>query len=507
MPQILSPLLVETPSVSNVVVTILPSGDSTGATDVTNINNVLTAGGQVNLVYTGSSNPYYINAPLTPTSGSSIRGRAPWMASAIDNYGAGSGGSGGSVIKVVSSFSGTAAIKMYNTTSTQYYGVSLVDFTLDGSVMTAGYGIQAHGAWGACIMRGVAVNSVWSDALHFETDTGVGKNPDDWFIDNCKFSYTAGYGVYADNLPDSWFVNCESSANSSDNWNIAFSLNTHFIGCKGEGSTGGAGFHFTGQGGAGRALNLIGCTTHANNKDGFLFDNSASGSGGRYILSGCYAIGDGLAGGTTYAGYRANGSLNVVMASNCYAQGAAYGASQTSTSAGMTFTGSDLSGTTASTHDDASNTVALLNLVPVNVTSVPIANGGTGATTASAALTALGGAALAGTTMTGYLAPAVTALTDGSSVSINAANGNVFTWALGGSSHTLGAPSNPVNGQQIVIDIAYSGAFTPLFNAAFLFGADGQPTWTSTSGKTDAVAFRYSTAKSGWLCQGWKLGF
>jgi hypothetical protein len=114
---------------------------------------------------------------------------------------------------------------------------------------------------------------------------------------------------------------------------------------------------------------------------------------------------------------------------------------------------------------------------------------------------------LTGLTLSGALSPAVVALTDGSSVAIDVSQGNVFTWSLGASSHTLAAPSNPTNGQQIVIDIAYSGAFTPLFNAAFLFGADGQPTWTSTSGKTDAVAFRYSTLKSGWLCQGWKLGF
>lgn len=120
---------------------------------------------------------------------------------------------------------------------------------------------------------------------------------------------------------------------------------------------------------------------------------------------------------------------------------------------------------------------------------------------------AVTGASFTGGTLTSYLAPAVAALTDGTSVALNAALGNMFTWGLGGASHTLGAPSNPVNGQQIVIDIAYSGTFTPLFNAAFLFGTDGAPTWTSTSGKTDTVAFRYSSAKSGWLCQGWKLGY
>jgi hypothetical protein len=117
-----------------------------------------------------------------------------------------------------------------------------------------------------------------------------------------------------------------------------------------------------------------------------------------------------------------------------------------------------------------------------------------------------GTAMASGTTMTGYLAPAVTALSDGTSVAINAANGNVFTWSLGAASHTLSAPTNPVNGQVITIDIAYSGSYTPLFNAIYDFGTPGAPTWTASSGKTDSVSFRYSALKTEWLYQGSVLG-
>lgn len=102
------------------------------------------------------------------------------------------------------------------------------------------------------------------------------------------------------------------------------------------------------------------------------------------------------------------------------------------------------------------------------------------------------------------------ALTDGSSVPINAAAGNVFDWPLGGSSHTLAAPSNPADGMVIVIRIAYSGSFTPLFNSVFDFGS-ATPSWTSTNGKSDEAGFRYdAAANSGggkWRFQGMGSGF
>jgi hypothetical protein len=109
--------------------------------------------------------------------------------------------------------------------------------------------------------------------------------------------------------------------------------------------------------------------------------------------------------------------------------------------------------------------------------------------------------------MVQYLAPKVVTLTDGASVPVDASLANVFEWSLGASGHTLSNPTNPVSGEVITIDIAYSGAFTPLFGNAYLFGTDGPPTWTSVNGKLDTVAFRYSAVKAAWLCLGWKLGY
>jgi hypothetical protein len=187
------------------------------------------------------------------------------------------------------------------------------------------------------------------------------------------------------------------------------------------------------------------------------------------------------------------------------------------------------------------NTISLSN-------PVTIALGGTGQATQQAALDALAGAVTSGQVLRGNgthvqlaalqasdvptlnqnttgtaanftgaatiparIAPHVATLTDGASVALDASLGNVFRWSLGAGSHTLAAPSNPVDGQMIRVRIIYGGSFTPLFNAAYEFGTDGQPSWSAASGKIDEVGFSYdadANAGSGaWTCSGWKLGY
>jgi hypothetical protein len=127
-----------------------------------------------------------------------------------------------------------------------------------------------------------------------------------------------------------------------------------------------------------------------------------------------------------------------------------------------------------------------------------------------AALTGITAPQVGGGAFPAYVAPHVVTLTDGSSVALDASAGNDFRWSLGGSSHTLAAPSNPVNGQSITIAVKYTGSFTPLFNAVFDFGSAGQPAWTAASGKTDYAGFRYDSALNAaagaWAYMGSVLG-
>lgn len=139
---------------------------------------------------------------------------------------------------------------------------------------------------------------------------------------------------------------------------------------------------------------------------------------------------------------------------------------------------------------------------------------GTAATQASTAFDTSGAAAaaqsaaeaaslpLAGGTMTGPLAPKVVALTDASTVTVNAAAGNVFTLLTTsgvGSTRAIGAPSSPVDGQVIrfrITQAASGGPYAVTWNAAYDFGSGSAPTLTTTASKTDIVAFEYAATNS-----------
>jgi hypothetical protein len=348
---------------------LAPSDDSSGNTDASNINGLLAQGSPVFLL---PGEKYFINQPINKwQDGSFLCGFQNWSASPFDNYGAGAqpATEGGAEIFLVPAFeTGHYAFEMTNSTAGKQYfgvdicGVNIYCWDLSGSSVVGG--ILADGAWGACFLRGVGIIGPTNDCLHLQVDGTTGKVPDDWQVTDCKFSASFGKGVYADNIPDSWFDNCEASGNSVDQWHIANSTNTRFSNCKAENGASAAGWHFTGMG-AGNVVALANCTSQLNNQDGWLFDNIAAGGLGTYVLTGCRSLNDDQAASATYAGFRDNGCLSRIMGAGCIATGASYGAYEGGTAYGMCFTGSFFTGTTAATHDDGTNTHALVNQSPV----------------------------------------------------------------------------------------------------------------------------------------------
>ena len=117
----------------------------------------------------------------------------------------------------------------------------------------------------------------------------------------------------------------------------------------------------------------------------------------------------------------------------------------------------------------------------------------------------------AGGTMTGWLAPAVSALTfvGSGTTLVNAALGNAFNLTLTASTTTLGAPSNPVDGQVIRIRVTQGagGSFTLAYGTAYDFGAAGAPTLSTAAGKVDILGFEYVASISKWCYLGSGLGF
>lgn len=90
-------------------------------------------------------------------------------------------------------------------------------------------------------------------------------------------------------------------------------------------------------------------------------------------------------------------------------------------------------------------------------------------------------------------------LVDGTTVDIDCSEGNSFTLTLGGD-RTINAPTNPLDGQTIVIDLVQdaTGTRTVTWNAIFLWPSGTAPTLTTTPLATDIVTGKYNSTTAAW---------
>jgi hypothetical protein len=357
-----------------------PSGDHSGATDTVIINEALNHYPIVRLLPGNFTNnpvtptgPWYINAPIVVPSNTRLTGDWYWQAVDTDNYSAGYLNTGGVLIIPIPDFKGPAAIQLSNDSTLQQGPQVLEGFTIEGNELTPGsgvHGILIEGAVGAGFIQGVTVHRPDGDCLHVATNQSTGYVPDDWQISFCKFSGSRNNrGVYLSELADSWFVACESSENYGDNWYCNYGTNTRFLGCKGENSATGNGWHFGGLK-TGQVIELTGCTSQLNYQNGFLFDNDGgTGELGTYTLTGCRSCQDGRSHSRQTGGFASVACSSRIIGTGCVSSpdstGAAYGGLETAKSYGMCFTGCYLAGTAGTTHDDGSNNHALLHQAPV----------------------------------------------------------------------------------------------------------------------------------------------
>jgi hypothetical protein len=106
-------------------------------------------------------------------------------------------------------------------------------------------------------------------------------------------------------------------------------------------------------------------------------------------------------------------------------------------------------------------------------------------------------------TLTKYIAPAVVTLTYGTSIEVDAAEGNAFNVTLTASTGTIENPTSPVDAQVIRFRITQGsgGSFTVAWGTDYDFGAGGSaPVLSTTAGKLDIVAFEYDAGISKWCC-------
>lgn len=163
------------------------------------------------------------------------------------------------------------------------------------------------------------------------------------------------------------------------------------------------------------------------------------------------------------------------------------------------------SGATASIDTIATNNPTLADWSNSSHKITNVANGSSAQDVAT-----VGQAALkSGTTFTGWIAPAVVALTFSTTIAVNAATGNDFRVTLTASTGTIANPTNPVDGQRIDFQIKQdaSGSRLVAWGSAYSFGTDGAPVLSTAANKLDIVGFIYNAAIAKWICAGWKLGF
>lgn len=118
-------------------------------------------------------------------------------------------------------------------------------------------------------------------------------------------------------------------------------------------------------------------------------------------------------------------------------------------------------------------------------------------------------AAAATTVQTGAVAPTVVNLVDAATIAVDASLGNDFRLTLGGN-RSMGNPSNPVSGQQIIFQITQgAGApYTLTWGSAYEF-SNGLPApiLSPTTGQTDVLGFIYYASNRTWLFAAFVNGF
>ncbi|HVT98885.1 MAG TPA: hypothetical protein VHE33_15375 [Acidobacteriaceae bacterium] len=108
--------------------------------------------------------------------------------------------------------------------------------------------------------------------------------------------------------------------------------------------------------------------------------------------------------------------------------------------------------------------------------------------------------------------PFVVNLEDAPVIAVDASAGNDFRVQLGGN-RTIGAPSNPADGQRITISVQQPGSggpYTPVFSGSaggFSYGSAFAPSWSTAANAIDITGWLYRADKGVWCYTGAGLGF
>ena len=302
------------------------SGDSTGATDTTMIQDALNAvpsGGIVQL----AAGYYYTNVPLIVPPGVTLQG-ATYTNLWPNEYGTPAGSLAvQSQILPVAAFSGDSVIKMIDQSTGGYAAASgnqiINNITVNGTNLSGGNtvnGFEWYGSIIGCTMNECSVSAVGGHGYATVTHTGAGigyGDLDQLFATNCVAYDVGGDGFHFTGLSDSIFVSCMSIGNTGNAWYSFLGNHNYFTNCRAEWSAIGWRIDFPAGNNTLARMGFEGCSTDYNSGDGWYFTGAQT--GGAVTLTGCISHADGHTGGTATAGFHFSGTGYPVLLTGCAA--------------------------------------------------------------------------------------------------------------------------------------------------------------------------------------------
>ena len=114
---------------------------------------------------------------------------------------------------------------------------------------------------------------------------------------------------------------------------------------------------------------------------------------------------------------------------------------------------------------------------------------------------------MAGSPIAIYGAPQI--VTDGATQTFDCTSGGAFSWTLG-ANRTMSAPTNPVDGQIITIEVTQdaTGSRLVTWPSVFSWATNGTaPTLTATAAKTDVIRATWNRTANKWRAETLGLNF
>jgi hypothetical protein len=295
---------------------LTPSGDQSGVTDTAAINGAFSDADR-NVVVSLDPGDWFVNAPLSPSSGNELSGSGGGV------NGATSRAPSGTVIHPTAGFGGTAVIDLASgCTGNRIMNLAILN---DLSALPGVDGIACHGNINGLRIEGVSIANVTGHGIAF-FQGGDGTDGDGLKMRTVMIQRPGLNGVHRPmndaNIHDvhiQYAGDAGDPANRHGFFSTAGSTgNATYIGCRAD-LCAGSGWVIDHKGTYGDATKLVGCSTERNGESGCLIINS-SGSGTDWrapvILSGCCFEGDGQNGGLggNFGGIEIRGRNRVFMA-------------------------------------------------------------------------------------------------------------------------------------------------------------------------------------------------